>query len=534
MKLRLKIQKNGELRPRWYGAWVDDGKAREVSLCRWRGTPPASWKVADTGDRAFEDSRAAALAELREIVEGGKSKADRDALAARVHRARYGQKVRRVKIAELYAAWEAMPRKKPPTAGHDAVCRGVFDRFAGYMAETAPNVTETGALTAAHLRGFMEAEDRRGVSARTWNGTLSILRGTLARVDPNSTGFLEYLRDLPSRDFATIHRRPFDEGELARIFDAAESDPLLRGMIITAASTAMRRGDVARLRWQGVDLDAGFITVKTSKTGETVDIPIFPQLRHVLENQKRRGPFVFPEAAKIYATCPQALDVRLRRIFERAGFVRLPRKAEPEADRYPAAPPEEISRRADEAMPGAGWGPKRQRTAMEILRRHLDGQTGIEIAKALGISRGGVSAHLHAIEKLIGLAVVSPAREEKPNGPAMLADAPPEVQRAKRGSLVGWHGFRVTFCTMALANGVPLELVQRITGHRTADIVLKHYFHPNRKQLRDAIGNRMPAALIGGKDDPKPMREPLPAWAVKAVKQAKTLKTLKTELLAGA
>ena len=504
MKLKLKVQRDGSLRPRWYGAWVTDGRYRETSLCRWRGKPPASFRVRDEGDKTFEESRQRALAELREIVEGDRSESDRASLAARVHRARYGTKVRRVKIAELYEAWKVMPRKRRPTSGHEAVCKGVFGRFSSYMAETAPNVAETGALTAAHLRGFMESEDRRGVSARTWNGVLSILRGTLARVDPNSSGFMEYLRDMPARDFATIHRRPFDEDELGRIFDVAQSDPLLHGMIVTAACTAMRRGDVAKLRWQEVDLEAGFITVKTSKTGETVDCPIFPQLRRVLENQKQRGPYVFPEAAKIYAACPQTLDVRLRRILERAGFVRQPRNPEMEAARYPSAPPEEIANRAAEAMPGAGWGPKRQRTAAEVLSRHLKGETGIAIAKATGTSRGGVSAHLHAIENLIGLAVVSPAREDAPKGPAMLAEVPPEVQRAKRGSLVGWHGFRVTFCTMALANGVPLELVQRITGHRTAEIVLKHYFRPNRKQLSDAMGDRMPHALLGDLGPSKP------------------------------
>ncbi len=528
MKLKLKVQRDGALRPRWYGAWVTDGRYHETSLCRWRGKPPASYRVRDEGDKAFEDSRTRALAELREIVEGERSEADRNALAARVHRARYGQKVRRVKIAELYAAWKAMPRKRRPTPGHDAVCKGVFDRFASFMRETASNVTETGALTAAHLRGFMEAEDRRGVSARTWNGVLSVLRGTLARVDPNSSGFMEYLRDLPARDFATIHRRPFDEEELSRIFEAAQGDPLLHGMIVVAACTAMRRGDVAKLRWQDVDLEAGFITVKTSKTGETVDCPIFPQLRRELESLKRRGPFVFPEAAKIYATCPQTLDVRLRRILERAGFVRQPRNAKLDAARYPSAPPEEIASRAEEAIAEAEWGATRQRTAAEVLRRHLEGMPGITIATEMGISRGGVSSHLHAIENLIGLAVVSPGREDTPKGPAMLADAPPEVQRAKRGSLVGWHGFRVTFCTMALANGVPLELVQRITGHRTAEIVLKHYFRPNRKQLRDAIGERMPTALLGERGPSKPeasLRERLKKM------DAKNWRQIKAELL---
>jgi integrase len=184
-------------------------------------------------------------------------------------------------------------------------------------------------------------------------------------------------------------------------------------------------------------------------------------------------------------------------------------------------------------MPGTGWGAKRQRTAAEVLRRHLNGETGIEIAKAMGTSRGGVSTHLHAIEKLIGLAVVSPARVDGPQGPAMLAEVNPDTPRARRGSLVGWHSFRTTWTTFALSRGVPIEIVRTVTGHRTAEIVLKNYFRPGREAMREAIGGRMPAALIGDGDS-KPMREQLPAWAVKAIQSAKTLKALKAALLTGA
>ena len=45
----------------------------------------------------------------------------------------------------------------------------------------------------------------------------------------------------------------------------------------------MRRGDCCLLQWDDVDLKQGFITVKTAKTGETVDIPVLPMLREELE-----------------------------------------------------------------------------------------------------------------------------------------------------------------------------------------------------------------------------------------------------------
>jgi len=39
---------------------------------------------------------------------------------------------------------------------------------------------------------------------------------------------------------------------------------------------AMGRGTCCRLRQPDVDLKEGFVTVKTLKTGERVDIPFFP------------------------------------------------------------------------------------------------------------------------------------------------------------------------------------------------------------------------------------------------------------------
>jgi DhnA family fructose-bisphosphate aldolase class Ia len=50
-----------------------------------------------------------------------------------------------------------------------------------------------------------------------------------------------------------------------------------------------------------------------------------------------------------------------------------------------------------------------------------------------------------------------------------------------------------------LSAGVPLELVKRITGHRTADIVMTHYFRPDREQFKEALNAALPVVLTGGK-----------------------------------
>ncbi|MCU0772318.1 MAG: hypothetical protein MUE94_11210 [Verrucomicrobia bacterium] len=68
----------------------------------------------------------------------------------------------------------------------------------------------------------------------------------------------------------------------------------------------------------------------------------------------------------------------------------------------------------------------------------------------------------------------------------------------RSASIHDFHSFRVTWITLALAAGVPLELVQRVTGHRTVEVVMKHYFRPGREDFRQAILRAMPKMLGEG------------------------------------
>lgn len=73
----------------------------------------------------------------------------------------------------------------------------------------------------------------------------------------------------------------------------------------------------------------------------------------------------------------------------------------------------------------------------------------------------------------------------------------------RRASLRDFHSFRVTWVTLALTAGVPLELVQKVTGHKTTDIVLKHYLQPGREEFRQALNAAMPKLLTNGSHDGK-------------------------------
>jgi hypothetical protein len=90
----------------------------------------------------------------------------------------------------------------------------------------------------------------------------------------------------------------------------------------------------------------------------------------------------------------------------------------------------------------------------------------------------------------------------------------------RRASVRDFHSFRVTLVTLALTAGVPLELVQKVTGHKTTDIVLKHYFQPGREDFRQTLQSAMPKLLTNGHKKPKEeMREVIDAVKPKALRE---------------
>lgn len=101
----------------------------------------------------------------------------------------------------------------------------------------------------------------------------------------------------------------------------------------------------------------------------------------------------------------------------------------------------------------------------------------------------------------------------------------------RRASIRDFHSFRVTWVTLALTAGVPMELVQKVTGHKTAEIVFNHYFKPGREQIRQALQSAMPKLLTNGQKTPKDeMRSILERMTAKTLDRdkARLLKLLPT------
>jgi integrase len=443
MPLELRTQRDGRLRSTWYGRYEVNGRLfRPNLLVRISGTPPASNSLRDEGNAAFERSRAAAQAKLDGILEEARTKQGSARLVEKLYEIKTGEVIKSVLLANLPQEWAKIPRKRNLDTRYASQCQSTLKRFVAFVHQENVKATEIAHITPSMARSFMDAESKRGVTAKTWNDTLKLLRATFKYLLPVAA--INPFSNLPTRETETIYRKPYSPEELAAILEAARSDEFIRPVLTVGICTAMRRGDCCLLRKKDVDLQRRFVTVKTAKTGQTVSIPIFPllydELKSRVQARKSENDYVFPEQASMYQENPDGITWRVRKVLAAAGF-----------------------RDEDDVSQGTGKELTTQKADTSNEHSYPNGETSV--------SRGEI--HIARKEGL------------------------------RRASVRDFHSFRVTWVTLALTAGVPLELVQKVTGHKTTDIVLKHYFQPGREAFRQALHAAMPKLLTNGQKHPK-------------------------------
>lgn len=313
----------------WYGRYKVDGKEFVKNLqVEIRGTRPKS--LNETGSVHFENSRGEAQAALDKLtgeIQSGKSEAQ---LAEAVYEARAGKKLKRYRIQDLTQIWIDKPRKRPPSKKHRQITLAKLDRFVSYLQTHYPKLTRVDQLNPTHVQAFLNHLEQTGMTAETWNKYLIPIKTVFKRAGVPAA------KELLTKDTETVYRKPYTVEELNAILEAARTDPLMHSLVVTAACAAMRRKDCCFLRWDSVDLDEGFITVKTSKTGQVVDIPMSNMLHAEILNQRGNGSdYVFPDAKLLYEADPATLTRRFKTVLRRAGFdAGLPVLAERKTDPY--------------------------------------------------------------------------------------------------------------------------------------------------------------------------------------------------------
>ena len=486
----------------WYARLMHKHKARLINLrIEIKGRRPTS--ITKQGDGEFERSRGKALNEHDRRLAELRAKDNGAELIQRLIKIKSGVRVETTQLSDLPEAWEHLPHDRKPSATYVSTKKKILQRFVGFITTHYVGITELYEVTSPMTKAFLQQEEQRGISPRTHNVTLSLLRSVFRQLQPEAEAYTRHLATLDGKHEDPVNRTPFTTEEVDAILAAVEKDDLMRPLITLALCTAMRKGDCCLLQKKDVDLKNGYLTVVTIKTRKKVEIPIFPELRRELERlPANRSQYVFPQAAQEYKRNPDGLDQRMKQILAKVGFVDgdLAKKLQADPDAFlPRLPPEAVRLQGLSAIASAEMTDKRRAGMRKVFELYVEGKTTGEICHVLGVSKGTVSGHLHAVEKMIGAQVVRrSATKVAPEVFRGSIHADLEAGRKKKVSIRGWHSFRTTWITVALMHGVPMQLVRRVTGHTSDEIVTDHYFKPGREELRRVLFANMPKMLSNG------------------------------------
>jgi integrase len=275
-----------------------------------QGTPPR--RLSERGDAAFERSRSEALFALHKFEIELKSRRSAEELIQTIHEIRTGERIGEIPLDDCAGKWAELPRRQPLAERYLSWAQKTIARFFAYVRASHHGIRQMSQVQVRMARAFMRDEEKRGVAAATYNKNLILLRSVFEALRREAGMAENPFAGIPTRDGESIFRKPFSVEELGLIVKAGETDSFIQPLIITGMCTAMRKGDCCTLLRSDVDFAGGFVSVKTSKTGESIEIPIFPLFRETLKKAlaepTTRAPFyVFPDLEAHYKNKPDHL-----------------------------------------------------------------------------------------------------------------------------------------------------------------------------------------------------------------------------------
>jgi integrase len=121
----------------------------------------------------------------------------------------------------------------------------------------------------------------------------------------------------PSVSDSRSRRLSADEEQ--RLLDACEAGrtPCLSALVVVAAESGMRRGELLALRWSDVDLEFGVAHLRMTKNGTSRDVPLSPRAIRALRGL---GASQAGSDERPFPLTPGALEQAWRRLCARAGI----------------------------------------------------------------------------------------------------------------------------------------------------------------------------------------------------------------------
>ncbi len=234
----------------------------------------------------------------------------------------------------LTKAWDAyLQAANRPDSGPRTLLQyeSEANRFVSWMEREFPEIITMEQVTREHAEAYAQDMRAARLSASTFNQHRNFLSLLWRTLKDTAT-----LKGNPWADIALLRKKPLESRKQAltpKQFDellvAAESDADMHDLFIVLALTGLRRVDAVKIKWGEVDFSRGCISVapqKTRRTGKLVHIPLFPQVKAMLDNRQAGKPldpaaYVFPALVDAYDKDNGAtLNKRIMVFFLKAGI----------------------------------------------------------------------------------------------------------------------------------------------------------------------------------------------------------------------
>lgn len=234
-------------------------------------------------------------------------------------------KVCRIPLTELEDAFFAHPSAPTISPKHRRTYHTILKSLSEFASkiqiETVADVTEDVA------QSFLTYYWNRGISAKTYNSVLDILRCVFRLMNKENNPFNEFKK----KKVQTEERSAFTVQQLQQIWDTLNSPEYhmmhKEEMIVLyklALYTGARCGDLCLLRWRSVDMEnriISFIPQKTSHSShKIVEIPIGAVLYEALSSLVQSSDYVLPNIAKRYQYNPSFVSHDTKKLLIAAGL----------------------------------------------------------------------------------------------------------------------------------------------------------------------------------------------------------------------
>ncbi len=228
----------------------------------------------------------------------------------------------KMKLSDVYTEFRKKYKKNISERAF-ADYSNLWGKFLLWIQQNYSNLEYMNQITVDVAESFLEFENSKGISGRTYNERIKKFR-TIWSALAQEAGVENVWKLTQKKVENTISKENLTNEQLKALFLTA--DERLKYLFLIGIYTGLRLNDCCFLKWSEVDFRKNLIIKTPSKTkshNKSISIPIHEILAQMLvhlQADNNNNEYVLPDIAEEYQRVRTSLTRRIQRTFEKAGI----------------------------------------------------------------------------------------------------------------------------------------------------------------------------------------------------------------------